>query len=379
MTRLAKKILAVGLAAGLAALAVSAQTAAPLGGLPLYFEANRGQADPSAQFLARGRDSQFLISPVEAQIVLRQEAAGPVTVRMQFVGANPQAQIRGDAELSGKINYLTGNDPAQWHTGVPTFAKVRVEEIYPGIGLVYYGNQQQLEYDFEVAQGADPGAIKIHFTGADKITLDAQGELALTLPGGEIRQPKAVIYQMVGGARHIIGGGYRLVDAHTVAFAVGNYDHSLPLVIDPVLSYSTYFGGNNGESAWAVAVNTNDGSVYITGQTFSTQFTNWPVPAGAYQTNYHGGTQSGDVFVARFDSLGTNLIYLTYLGGSGDDVAYGLAVDTNGDAYIAGVTDSTNFPVRNGIFTNISGTLNTHLNPPLYPVDAFVAELYPTG
>src|SRR5208337_3150734 len=138
-------------------------------------------------------------------------AAEPVTVRMQFIGANPKAQIRGEAELPGKVNYLVGNDPAQWHTGVPTFAKVRVERMYPGIGLVYYGNQQQLEYDFEVAPGAEPAAIKIHFTGADKIAVNAQGELVLALGDGEIRQPKPVIYQMANGARQEISGGYRLV------------------------------------------------------------------------------------------------------------------------------------------------------------------------
>ena len=379
MSRYVKKILSAGLAAGLLAMAVPAQTVLTGGGMPLFFEAGQGHAGNAGNFISRGREFQFLISPTGVQMILHRAAAGPATVQMKFVDANGQARIRGDAELPGKMNYLIGNDPSQWHTSVPLFAKVRANEIYPGIGVVYYGNQQKLEYDFEIAPGADPDAIKIRFDGVDKIAVNAQGELILNLNRGEICQPKPVIYQMANGARHEISGGYRLMDAHTVAFAIGSYDHGLPLVIDPVLSYSTYFGGNNGESAWAVTVNTNDGSIYITGQTFSTQFTNWPVPAGAYQTNYHGGTQSGDVFVARFDSLGTNLIYLTYLGGSGDDVAYGLAVDANGDAYIAGVTDSTNFPVRNGIFTNISGTLNTHLNPPLYPVDAFVAELYPTG
>ncbi len=357
--------------------AVSAQMATPPGDMPLFFEANRGQADHSVQFLARGRDSQFLISPAGAKIVLRKDAAAPVTVRMQFMGANPQAQIRGDAALSGQVNYLVGNDPAQWHTGVPTFAKVRVAELYPGINLVYYGNQQRLEYDFTIAPGANPDALAIHFDGVDRMSINAQGELVLTLSGGEIRQPKPVIYQMANGIRHEISGGYRLAHARTVAFAVGNYDHSLPLVIDPILSYSTYFGGNYGETAWAVAINTNDGSIYMAGQTFSTQFTNWPVPPGAYQTNFHGGTLTGDAFVAKFDNAAQNLIYFTYLGGSGDDAAYGLAVDTNGDAYIAGVTDSTNFPVRNGIYTNISGTLNTHLG--VYPVDAFVAELGPGG
>ena len=152
---------------------------------------------------------------------------------MQFLGANPRAQIRGDAALSGKINYLIGNDPAQWHTGVPTFAKVRVDGIYPGIGLVYYGNQQQLEYDFEVAPGANPDIIKIRFDGVDKIRINPDGKLVLSLKGGEIRQPRPVLYQMLNSVRREINGGYRLVDARTVAFAVGDYDHDLSLLIDP--------------------------------------------------------------------------------------------------------------------------------------------------
>ncbi|MGD0252081.1 MAG: SBBP repeat-containing protein [Verrucomicrobiota bacterium] len=379
MTRRTKKIIPAGLAASLLALAVSAQTATPLDGMPLYFEANRGQADHLVQFLAHGRDSQFLVSPVEAQIVLRKEAVGPATVRMQFMGANPRAQIRGDAPLSGKVNYLVGNDPAQWHVGVPIFAKVRVEEIYPGIGLVYYGNQQQLEYDFEVAPGADPGAIKIHFDGPDKIAVNAQGEMILTLSGGEIRQPKPVIYQMANGARREISGGYRLLDGHIVAFIVGSYDHNLPLVIDPILSYSTYFGGNYGETAWAVAINTNDGSIYMAGQTFSTQFTNWPVPPGAYQTTNHGGTLTGDAFVARFGNLGTNLIYFTYLGGSADDLASSIAVDGQGNAFVTGFTDSPDFPTNNAIpgYAHIGGSYGKSFGS--YPIDAFVAELNSGG
>lgn len=334
-------------------------------------------------FLARGRDSEFLISPTEAQIVLRKEAAEPETVRMQFMGANPQAQIRGDSELSGKINYLVGNDPAQWHAGVPIFAKVRVEEIYPGIGLVYYGNQQQLEYDFNVAPGANPDAMQIHFDGVDKITINAQGELILGLNGGEIRQPKPIIYQMANGARREIDGGYRLENTHTVAFAIGNYDHTLPLVIDPILNYSTFFGGNAGEIAWAVKVvnvGTN-GYVYVAGQTFSSKFTN-NVPLstpGAYQTNYNGGTQAGDAFVAKFDSLGSNLLYFTYLGGSGDDAAYALTVDTTGDAYVTGYTVSTNFPVTNAIpgGAAIGGPVDRFSHT--YLADAFVAELGADG
>jgi hypothetical protein len=358
------------LALGLVALTASAQTAAMFGDLPLCFETG-----DTAQFVTRGRDSQFVISPTGAQLALHKTAPESVrAVQMQFVGADTQARIHGDGELSGKINYLVGNNPAQWRSGVPTFAKVRVEGIYPGINLVYYGNQQQLEYDFNLASGVNPDTIAIRFQGADKVSVNAQGELVLTLGSDEIRQPKPVIYQTVGDLRKEIAGGYKVLDAHTIAFAVGRHDPALPLVIDPVLSYSTYFGGISGETAWAVAVDTN-GFVYVAGQTFSA-FRSNSVPfstPGAYQTNFAGGTQAGDAFVAKFDNLGTNLIYQTYLGGSGNEIASALAVDSAGNAYITGFTDSTNFPLAAALYTNISGVVNPNVKA--FPVDAFVAEL----
>jgi hypothetical protein len=383
--RFAKSILA-GLGGagwlGLFATAAVAQMAVMPASLPLYFEANQGQVASPAQFIARGRDSQFLISPDAAQFVLCKMTATRAfsarTVRMQFMGANDLAQISGAEELSGKINYLIGNQPARWQTGVATFARVRVGELYPGISLTYYGNQRQLEYDFTVAPDSDTGVIAIRFDGADKISVNPAGELILNLGDGEIRQPKPVIYQSANGVRQEISGGYKMLDAHTVGFGVGEYDHSLPLVIDPILSYSTYFGGNADDIAWKVAVDTN-GFVYVAGQTLSSQFAvNTPLStSGAFQTNYQGGSQAGDAFVAKFGNNGSNLVYFTYLGGSADDAAYGLAVDAAGDVYIAGATESPNFPTKNAIYTNISGVMTPHIG--LYPTDAFVAELAPSG
>jgi hypothetical protein len=352
MKHRAQKNLAV-LALGLAALAASAQTTANFGSVPLYFEA----ASP-ASFLARGGDSQFSVSPDGARLVL-QKSGVTRTVQMQFTGANPQARIQGDTELPGKINYLTGSDPAQWRAGVPTFAKVRAGEIYPGINVVYYGNQRRLEYDLTVAAGADPNSIAIHFAGADKISLDAQGGLVLELGDDEILQPKPLVYQTVGGARNEIAGGYKILDAHDVAFAVGNYDHALPLVIDPVLAYSTYFGGTLADTAWSVAVDTSS-NVYVAGQTLS-KYAVKKVPfstPGAFQQNFGGGKLIGDGFVAKFDSTGTNLIYLTYLGGSGDDFVASVAVDAAGNAFVTGFTDSPNFPTNNALQPAIGGMLN---------------------
>ena len=353
----------------LVALAAMSQTISPLN-LPLYFEANNDQTE----FLSRGNGYQFLISASGARLALRDSGANPATAQMQFPGANANAQIHGDSELPGKINYLIGDVPSKWQTSLPTFSKVQITGIYPGINLVFHGNGQQLEYDFAIAPGANPDAIKIHFNGVSKISLTPDGDLVLKIGNGVIGQPRPEIYQTVAGARNVIAGGYKMVDDQTVSFEIGNYDHSQPLVIDPVLSYSTFFGGDVGDTGWAIARDTNN-NTYIAGQTFSKGF----YTIGAKQTNFAGGKYTGDAFVAEFDSTLTNLVYLTYLGGSGDDAAYGLAVDGNGDAYIAGFTQSTNFPVTNAIpgQEKINGVIDPNVK--MYPSDAIVAELAAGG
>ena len=366
-----------GFALGLAVFAAAAQTTVHYSDLPLYFEA------PSpAHFLASGLDSQLSISLDGAQLALREQPDAPSrAIQMQFIGASPQAGIHGDEELPGKINYFTGNNPTQWRSGVPTFAKVRIDEIYPGINLVYYGNQHLMEYDLTVAPGASPHSIAMDFDGVDKIMTNIQGELVLKLGAREIFQPRPLIYQMVDGTQKEITGSYKILNAHRVAFAVGKYNHALPLVIDPILSYATYFGGTLGEFATAVAVNPNDGSIYIAGETFSKIFyTNgWSFSTtNAYQTNFAGGKLTGDAFVARFDNLGKNLIYLTYLGGSTDDGALSVAVDAAGNAFVTGFTDSTNFPTSsNALYPKISGKITDGFKT--YPGDAFVTELNPGG
>jgi hypothetical protein len=359
--------------------------------LPLCFEANCGQADTAAQFLARGYNYQFLITPTQARFILRRvkggnpgavsgrerlAASGSVSARtavMEFDGANPRARIGGAQELRGKINYLIGRDAANWRADVPTYGQVRVEGLYPGVDLVYYGNQRQLEYDFTIAPGADPGVITIHFEGVDAVEVTAAGELVLGLGGAEIRQPPPALYQTVAGARKSVAGGYRLKDARTVTFAVGEYDPNQPLIIDPTFSYSTFFGGNIGDAALALKVDRN-GCVYIAGQTFSTQFP-FAVPTNAFQTNFLGGYR--DAFVAKLDSTGTNLVYFTYLGGSGDDAAFGLALDAQGNAYVVGYTGSADFPVTNALYPRIGGTADP--NTRLYHPDGFVAELNTNG
>ncbi|HUE36107.1 MAG TPA: SBBP repeat-containing protein, partial [Candidatus Acidoferrum sp.] len=361
-----KSILA-GLMLSFVALAALSQTVSPFN-LPLYFEASRGQTE----FFSRGNGYEFEISASGAQMALRESAKSAAVAQMQFIGANSQPEIHGDGELVGKINYLIGNDASKWQTGLPTFSKVQLSEIYPGINVVFHGNQRQLEYDFTIAPGANPNAIKIRFTGVDRISLTPDGRLILQIGTGQICQPKPGIYQTLATGRRIVSGGYKVLDARTVAFNIGDYDRSLPLVIDPLLSYSSYFGGLTSDIGWAITLDTNN-NVYVAGQTLSKQF----FTKNAFQTNFGGGTFTGDAFVAKFSDQLTNLIYLTYLGGSNDDAAYCVAVDQAGNAFVAGETDSPNFPTNNALFPKIPGKFNPGFNS--YPGCGFVAELTDDG
>lgn len=375
--------------------AVAAPAALATENLPLYFEANEGQFSGPAQFFAHGNQSQFFVSPGVAEmrffkLTAGHSMAGPSlaahtfaldsysgrALQLRFIGADPLAQIYGDSEMPGKINYLIGNDSSKWQTGIPTYAKVHVTGIYPGVDLVYYGNQRQIEYDFSVGPNANPDAITIRFTGADKISLNENGDLILNLGDKEIRQPKPIIYQRAGSGRVDIAGGYKMLDAHTVAFSIADYDHTLPLVIDPILSFSTFYAGSVYDAADSVAVDTN-GSIYIAGETLSPNL----ATAGAFQTAFGGGTSSGDAFVAKFNSTGSNLIYYTYLGGNEDDLARKIAVDHAGHVFVTGYTDSPNFPTTNALYPKILGY--AYVNPrggaTYYNGNAFVSELDPTG
>lgn len=367
--------------------------ATSLGPQSVRFEANLGQAGETTRFIARGPAYYFSLSPTEATVSLRKLDSGSPSahslpgrtqaraavsfrsVRLEFLGANPHADISGEGELPGRVNYFLGNNSARWRTGVPSFSRVRVKDIYPGISLLHYGNQEHLEYDFEVAPGADPSAIAIRFSGMDRLTLDSRGDLILSLDGEEIRQPRPVVYQQVGGRREMIQGRYVLVDRQTVRFEIGDYDERLPLVIDPVLSYSTYYGGSGRDNAWGVVVDA-EGFVYVAGETMA----GLPTTSGT-RTNQYGGAGTGlhgDAFVAKFDNSFSNVIYLTYIGGDYDEVGLSLAVDGQGSAYVTGYTDSSDFPRANALFNQIKGT---PYPPPVnvYPLEAFVTKLGPFG
>jgi hypothetical protein len=286
---------------------------------------------------------------------------------MKLRNANPAPRVVGLEELPSKVNYFVGKDSRNWRRGVATYAKVKHESVYPGVDLVHYGNQRQLEYDFLVAPGADPGRISFGIGGAKQVELDPQGDLVLQTDAGEVRQRKPVVYQEVAGERKRIEARYALRSStdslgDTVSFVVGDYDRSRPLVIDPVLEYSTYLGGNNWDNGVAVAVDAA-GSAYVTGFTLSEDFPTinaaQPIRAGGHD----------EAFVAKVSPDGTALVYSTYLGGSADDQGYGIAVDTTGSAYVTGLTDSTDFPTENALQAAYGGGW----------YDAFVTKLSPDG
>jgi hypothetical protein len=372
---------AVGAATPKSAPAVKVQVQSNYGKLPLSFDVNQGQTDSQVKFLSRGHGYVLFLTPNEAVLSLKKlqahskasaleksppasEAAGAV-LRMQLVGANPAPRVLGKDALSGRGNYLIGKDPAKWHTKVPTYGKIAYEDVYPGVNLVYYGNQGQLEYDFVVAPGADPSRVKLAFRGADKIEINPEGELVLHTASGELRMHKPIIYQEIDGVRKPVDGGYVLKEAQEANFQVAAYDAERPLVIDPVLDYSTYLGGSvisgGGDIGWGIAVD-QQGQAYVMGITGSSNFPT----ENALQPTFGGGFN--DAFVAKLNKQGSALVYSTYLGGSGDDQGQSIAVDKRGQAYVTGETYSTDFPTKNALQPVLGGS-----------ADAFVAQLTADG
>ena len=302
---------------------------------------------------------------------------------MRLVGANKNAHAAGTDQLPGTTNYFFGKDPRNWRTNVVNYRKVSYSEVYPGIDLVYYGNQRQLEYDFVVAPGSDPGAIGVSFAGASKMRLDRQtGDLILSTNKGDVRFHKPVAYQTEGGQdeqassaepKSFVESSFVLDARNRVTFQLGTYDHSKALVIDPTLGYSTYLGGTGNDYATAIAVDST-GSAYVTGYT---QSTNFPTTSGSFQTTCGGSTACStthiNAFVTKLNSTGTALVYSTYLGGSTKDYGYGIAVDGSGDAFIVGTATSIDFPTTPGAYQTAC-TGGSCVNG-----DIFVTELNPTG
>jgi hypothetical protein len=378
-------------------------------------------------------ETRLAASANEAKSGQSPERATENVLRMKLRNANVAAKVTGMDELAGMSNYFIGNDPAKWRTNVPTYAKVKYEGIYSGIDLIYYGNQRQLEYDFIVAPGADPHKIEFDVRGVRRIRRDEHGDLVFKMGEGEIRWHKPVVYQEKDGTKQHIAARYAITDANRVGFELAKYDASRPLYIDPLI-YSTYLGGSGTDLGKHIAVDST-GNAYITGETCSTDFpTKNPLqaaygggvspcgdafvtkidPTGSaliYSTYLGGSAQdfgegiavdsggnayvtgytyssdfptanalqaffSGgitDAFVTKINPTGSALVYSTYLGGSGDDLGLGIAVDSAGNAYITGQTCSTDFPTKNPLQAAYGGGGVSACG------DAFVTKIDPTG
>jgi hypothetical protein len=330
------------------------------GRLPLAFVPNRGQTDARVRFSAQAGGASFWFTPREAVIAFAKEKRA-VNLRLRFVGADPAAAVTGATPRPGKVTYLLGNDPSKWHSGLPTFGEVVYRDLWPGIDLAFRGQQGRLKYEFRVAPGADPATIRLAYRGAKRLALGRAGELRIQTALGVVRDSKPVSYQLVGGSRVRVASHYGL-DAETYGFALGRYDRSRPLVIDPGLVYSTYLGGGRDDDGRDIKVDAL-GNAYVTGVTESANF---PTTAGAFAAGANG---SLDAYVAKLNPAGSALAYSTYLGGSDEDRGLGIEVDALGNAYVTGDTYSQDFPTTAGAFdTGANGSL-----------DAFVTKLNPAG
>jgi hypothetical protein len=383
------------------------------GDLPLRFERNEGQTSSLVRFSSRGPGYELFLTPSEAALVLSkplhpttaphesenskeapkrelprgERTAGQwhslvdrehgvnhseprtegVAIGMRFDGSNPVPVMEEAGELPGVTNYFLGNDPHHWRTGIHSYGRVVYHDLYPGINLDYYGANHRLEYDLTVSPYRNPGAIKLSFRGARRISQEENGDLLLTTDAGVLRQLKPLIYQQsAGGERQTIPGSYVIAGRSSVLFKVGPYDRSRPLVIDPILSYSTYLGGTSPDNGSAIAVDA-EGNAYVTGTTQSSDFSTTP---GAFSTTFPGGQDS--VFVTKMNSTGTALVYSTFLGGTSFDFGSAIAVDASGHAFVAGYTASSNFPTTPGAYQTANGKTS-------FGYAAFVTEMNTDG
>lgn len=330
--------------------------------LPLAFEKNQGQAHRSIDFLARGGGYSVFLSHGNARLALgHDKSAGLVAVDLRLLGANRDLKAAACKALPGIVNYFIGNDPARWRADIPTCGRVEYSSVYRGIDLAYYGNQGRLEYDFIVAPGAHPAVIRLAVDGARNIRVGDGGELMLETEGGPVAFRKPVTCQEIDGMRHAVESRYAVAGANEVRFVIGSYDSHYPLVIDPSLVYSTYLGDSNSyQTGTTIAVDTH-GNAYITGTTYSTDF-----PLVNAEQSFFAGSSA--IFVTKIAADGSSLIYSTYLAGSGADYSRSIAVDSAGSAYVVGYTDSTDFPLKNPLYSTLNG-----------PEDAFVTKFSASG
>lgn len=360
-----------------------AQIADAYGKIPLRFERNEGQTSCEVAYVSRGRRSMLFLTSTEAVLTLRGEE--DAVLRLRLLDANPAAAIAGQEPLESRVNYLVGNDRRKWRMGVTTYRRVRYPDVWPGVDLVWHGSQNVLEYDFVVAPGVDPSQIGLEVEGARKLRIDGEGNLVAETAAGDVVQRAPVLYQEGPDGRVPVAGTYEL-RGRRVSFSIGAYDVTKPLVIDPVLEYSTFLGGSLNEEAFGVAVDA-EGNAYVTGPTDSLDF-----PRAAPLVP----EREALVFIAKLNSDGTDLVYSTFLGASngasslrfeeGSDIiiATGIAVTANGEACITGGVDNTlglsNYPVTDNAYQkaeNCLGACNTLVGTP--GIDAFVTMLSADG
>ena len=375
------------------------------GKLPLYFITNEGQVDKKVKFYEKGgghttffteegvylslnktqkseaknQDSENNGQGTEtSNSSLKDSTATTENIKLSFLNANKEPKIIAERQQEGRVNYLIGNDPKKWRTNIPTYQAVVYKEIYNGIDMKFYGSNSQMEYDIIVKPGADPSKIKFSYEGIKELKVAENGDLEISLnsnaDGAKLIQKKPYVYQEINGKRIEVKGSFVISPSplagegrgegkYSYAFQLASYNPNHPLIIDPILIYSTYLGGSSADYGYGIAVDSS-GNAYVTGYTSSANF---PTTTGAYDTAYNGGNY--DAFVTKLNAAGTALVYSTYLGGSGNDYSYGIAVDSSDNAYVTGYTYSTNFPTTTGAYDT---TFNGY-------TDVFVTKLNASG
>jgi uncharacterized protein (TIGR03437 family) len=332
--------------------------------LPLVFEPNRGQAAAGVRYLAR--TGSFMILITDRETIFAKQDTEPVHLHFGTGVTSPRV-IEPMEPTGGASNYLIGNDPAKWRTGIPHYRRVRVRDVYPGIDEVFYGEGGRLEFDFVVSPGADPALISLDYGPNRSLRLDDTGNLrSATSDGSELLLHRPTVYQVgENGHRMEIASSFRLTGRNRSTFALARYDRKRELIIDPSVSYATFLGGSLYNTGYAIAVDSAS-NAYVAGQTMSTSFpVNNPLPGNGGVNQGAGGA---DAFVSKINASGTALIYSTYLGGSLTDIASGIAIDSTGVATIAGTTNSKDFPVQNPLQATLKGGN-----------DAFIVKLNPAG
>jgi len=342
------------------------------GNLPLYFEANEGQSTDAVKYVSHGGGYTLFLKKDEAVLAVQKmdehsrrkfeshkffrsprfrQLHKTHIVRVKPVGANSEPVIEPLEALPGKSNYLVGADPAKWRRGIATYGRVRYGNVYPGVDLEYYGNQRRLEFDFTVAPGSDPSKIRLQIESGGNLVITPDGGVRVDAGEGSLDLLKPDVYQIESGHRKPVEGRFVRFGRNQVGIRVGSFDRHKPLVIDPVLSYSTYFGGSGEDDGAAIAVD-SAGNAYIAGEATSSNF---PTLNG-YQSS---GNSNGVCFISKLDPTGKTLLYSTYLGGTGGDLCFGIGLDASNNVYVAGATLSTDFPTINGFQTSLvnpSGT-----------------------